>query len=245
MPGCPRGRRFRTVAFGIGGLTIASLVLLAVWHGRGQRGTPAPADGQPVAAADRAGPQEREAAERILRLDQRLTELALLGGSPWLDAGRLEPSLQQELADLAIHLHLQALEAKAADPAVRLETAAVYRRVAGLQHLLGQQGRAREALDQAVRLLTQLVAEVPDQAAPWCELGCCRYHLGVLDQIAGQQARAADSFQQAVEVRERLVRDYADDPEFPTALAGTCEALGLLHEIRCEYSQAEPLYRRA
>src|SRR5205823_2841119 len=91
-------------------------------------------------------------------VDDMYTQVA----EKWLaNQGQMEP-VQREFLEKALRFYEQVAQGSGTEPAVRLEAAKAYRRVAAIQHRLGGLQQAETAFQQAIDRLQELADEFPD-----------------------------------------------------------------------------------
>lgn len=133
-------------------------------------------------------------------VDRMLTKAAdQLAGTPHTQ------NVRRALLDDALEFYQGFLDERAADPAVRYETALAWNRVAAIRAAMGERAAAATAARQAVELLHDLKASYPDE--PQYLLALAATH-GTLAQATLVPARAEDLGHRRT--RYEILRELAD-----------------------------------
>jgi serine/threonine protein kinase len=165
----------------------------------------------------KAAAAEAQAQRGLARraVDRMFTQVA----EKWIaQQPHLEPLERQFLLE-ALDFYQEFAREQNTDPDVRLETTNAYRRVGMIQGRLGEHAKAEEALQQAISLLEQLVAEFPSVANYRSALAgtyCC---IATEFHNLRREIEAEKAYRQAVVLGERLVAECPDVPDYRRDLA--------------------------
>ncbi|HZU37450.1 MAG TPA: tetratricopeptide repeat protein, partial [Gemmataceae bacterium] len=176
----------------------------------------------------------RAAVDRMLtRVAQELSQLP-----------QVEEQRRAILED-ALGFYKEFLTERGTDARVRSETARAYMRVAQVCEMLGRSQEAENAWQEAIRLLTHLAREFPDQAG---------YQEDLADSQAGLAFRLlwlprgqdlADARRQDLAIRQRLAEAYPGNVSYRRRLA-ICETdLGNALKLSGHWQEAELHLQRA
>lgn len=163
---------------------------------------------------------ERDRAERNLNrarnLVDRLTRLGNeLSGKPGMDI------TARALLQQALVFHQEVLQEKSNDPAVRLEAARGYARVADIHHTLRQWDQAVGAYRDAIELFDGLHRENPENTS--YHVGLARAHRFVAHVLrdSGKKDEARRSYDAAIKLEQQLVDAQPTSGNLRIALANT------------------------
>jgi eukaryotic-like serine/threonine-protein kinase len=186
---------------------------------------------------------EHARAERNLqRVREKVDRLARLGRDLWQDP-RLYKTGKTVLEE-ALAFYNDILPEEGSDPRVRLETAQLYRQVAGIQHSLGQWGKAIEACRRQADLLAALLEEDPTNASYRLQLaGCHKFHGIVLHEL-DRAPQAREAYDRAAKLYEELLGESPDDADTQLSLANTLLNTAVLLSPRDHADELERLYDR-
>jgi tetratricopeptide (TPR) repeat protein len=139
-------------------------------------------------------------------VDEMYTQVA----EKWLaHQPQMEP-IQREFLEKALKFYTHFAEGSGAEPAVRLETARAYRRIAEIQHRLGEPAQAEVAFHRAVDHLQSLVDESPSVAVHRTELAATLHRLGVLLGDTGRYHEEENSHRRALALEAQLAAELPD-----------------------------------
>jgi serine/threonine protein kinase len=127
--------------------------------------------------------------------------------------------VRQALAAYILRHYRSYLEESSADPEVRYRTARTYQSVGNLYSILGEQHKARDALDKSVALSEALTREFPVVARYWMQLGHYRFHLAEVLAGQGLKPQATEAYLKSVAAFETAARLAPDDARMLTNLA--------------------------
>jgi eukaryotic-like serine/threonine-protein kinase len=151
---------------------------------------------------------------------------------------------QKELLEEALAIHQEFLSEKSDDPARQEETALAYKRMGDILHLLGKNDAAKDAYEQAIRLLTRLAEGVPATPEYRQNLANSYNFLGEALRTTGQHEESHQAYLQALKLQEKLASEFPEGPAYQQELARTLYNLGILSaepspkEAENYYSQA-------
>jgi serine/threonine protein kinase len=126
---------------------------------------------------------------------------------------QMEP-LQREFLEKALQFYTESAQRTSTDPTVRFETARAYRRMAEIQHRLGQPGEAETAFRRAAERLQSLVDESPQEPKYHSELADTLHQLGVLLGDTGRYADEEQTHRRALALVEQLVTEFPTVPDY-------------------------------
>ena len=139
--------------------------------------------------AVRAVQAERFADANYRRSRRAVDEMYTQVAEKWLaHQPKLEP-LQREFLQKALAFYTEFAKETSTDPAVRLETATAFRRVAEIQHKLGAPNEAEQSYRQAIDHLKALADELPSVPDYRQNLADALHKLGVLLGDIGRDSR--------------------------------------------------------
>jgi tetratricopeptide (TPR) repeat protein len=156
----------------------------------------------------------------------------------------MEP-LQRKFLDKALQFYYEFAQETSNDLAVRFETARAFRRIAEIQHRLGQPVQAEAAFRQAADRLQSLVDELPATPAYRAELAATLHKFGVLLGDTGRYNDEEELHRRALILEEQLVAEHPTEPNYRRDLGRghwfVAEVLASLHRRE----DAEQSYRDA
>src|SRR5262249_30761414 len=141
-----------------------------------------------------------------------------VGESKQLDVPGLQP-LRKELLESALRYYQEFLRERAADRAVRSESAAAYYRAAAVTQLIGSHEEALGLLRTALALYEQLVLEHPGEPKFQVDLAIVCGRLGDLLRISGRAEEAMRVQERGLVLRQALVRAHPAGARFQDELA--------------------------
>jgi tetratricopeptide (TPR) repeat protein len=187
--------------------------------------------------------QEKKRAEGHLQMVRKRVDRLNQLGRDLLRRPRLYRTGQAVLEE-ALAFYQEMLPEEGNDPKVRREAVQLFRLVAEIHHTLGQAGKAAEARDRQVSLLTSLLEEEPGSKALRIELAdTYRWQGNALRDLANV-ALARQAYDQAARLHEGLMRESPGDAGYQVALANTLLNTATLLSRRDQADQLEPLYQR-
>ena len=164
-------------------------------------------------------------------VDKMFTQVA----EKWLSQQpRLEP-MQREFLEEALHYYQEFAEDQSTDPELRLAASEAYRRVADIQDKLGESAKATEALNRAIALVEQLVAQSPEQARYRAALAEYRTKLGSLLIESDRPTEAEAQYLESSSSWEKIV---AECPEVAEYRLDLCHAYSGLANVRLYVGRA-------
>jgi serine/threonine protein kinase/uncharacterized protein HemY len=190
--------------------------------------------------------EARAAAEaNALKARQAVDDMYTQVAEKWLaHQPQMEP-LQREFLEKALGFYTGFANETINEPTVRFETARAFRRIAEIQHRLGQPEQAEEAFRQAADRLQALVDELPATPAYRAELAATLHKFGVLLGDTGRYNDEEKIHRRALMLDERLAAERPNEPNYRRDLGRghwfVAEVLASLH--RREH--AEQSYRSA
>ncbi|HET6882644.1 MAG TPA: protein kinase [Pirellulales bacterium] len=174
-------------------------------------------------------------------VDQMLTRVGQerLSGVP-----QMEP-VRRALLEDAVEFYRGFLDEKSDDPAVRVEMARAYQRLADIYDTLGQRDQARRAVLQGAAIFDKLVDEYPNE--PDYRAGSANglNQLGSLLKDEMNALEAERVYGQAKATLEKLVADVPGNPRYGLMLSETLGHLGVLREVTGKFDGAEEAFRCA
>jgi serine/threonine protein kinase len=202
-------RRNRAALVSVGLVAAALLVGTAVSISQAVRATQA----ESLATARlKEATEARAAAEaNSLKARRAVDDMYTQVAEQWLaHQPQMEP-LQREFLEKALQFYTGFADETSDDPTVRLETARAFRRIADIQHRLGQPAPAEEAFHRAIEHMQSLVKEFPTTPAHRAELAATLHKLGVLLGDTGRYLEEEQIHRRAVELEERLAAEVPVD----------------------------------
>jgi tetratricopeptide (TPR) repeat protein len=158
---------------------------------------------------------------------------------------QMEP-VRRALLEKALKFYQGFLDEDSADPALRLETARAWARVAIIHGQLGQLDQTEKDLREAVALLEKLAAEFPSVPDYRTELAASYYSLGhLLTFSLGRHAEAQSAVRLSLALSERLAAEYPGVPDYRLKAAAAQELLGATFENTGQPQKAAEAYRKA
>jgi serine/threonine protein kinase len=146
-------------------------------------------------------------AQRARRaVDDMYTQVA----EKWLAHQPQMQPIQREFLEKALEFYTGFANEGSTDPAVRFETAQAYRRIADIQHRLGQPAKAEEAFNKAVNRLQLMVDNGPSAPEHRSELAAALHNLGVLLGDTGRSAEEEQVHRRALVLEENLLAEFPD-----------------------------------
>jgi tetratricopeptide (TPR) repeat protein len=186
---------------------------------------------------------EKERAERHLQMVRgRVDRLNRLGRDLLLRPGLYRTG--QAVLEEALAFYQEMLPEEGNDPRVRREAAQLFGHVGGIQHSLGQVGKAAEAYGRRASLLASLLEEEPASKALRIELADSHRWRGNALRDLGKTREAREAYDQAAVLHEGLLRESPDEARYQVALANTLLNTASLLSRRDQAEELEPLYRR-
>ena len=191
-----------------------------------------------------AGQRRRaEGQEQLARqaVDDMYTQVA----EKWLaDQPNLQP-VQREFLLKALRFYKEFAQDSRTEPAVRRKAGEAYRRVAAIQHNLGQYEKAHEALVQSVTVFEQLVAGFPAVPEYREDLARTCYLRGQLLNVTSRFQEAEETYARALALWEKLAADAPALPRHRHNQAQCRSHLGLLLRATGRMDEAEQAFRQA
>jgi tetratricopeptide (TPR) repeat protein len=187
--------------------------------------------------------QERERAEANFRraraaVDQMYTERA--------EKTLAEiPQARRELLENAARFYSDFARANRDNPELRQQAGQAYRRLGDLEHLLGQEERARAVYRQAITLFERLATAEPQSAVYRADLARTEHQLGTLLRSTGRTAEAERAYAKAKNLMDKVVNDEPAVPEHHLELARLYCDQGELLADTGRHPEAEQAYRQA
>jgi tetratricopeptide (TPR) repeat protein len=176
-------------------------------------------------------------------VQQMLTEVSegdqLLRNEPHFELVR------KRLLEKALNYYQEFLKEKSDDPAVKLATAAAYRRVGSIYSELGNKAEAEQAFRTSLEMLRELHAADSNNAAYQKALASSCLRLGGLLRGAKKWAEAEDLLRQALGLYRQLLAREPDLVAYRDGVAESCNAVGLILVDRGRLPEAEKLLREA
>jgi serine/threonine protein kinase len=125
---------------------------------------------------------------------------------------QMEP-VQREFLEKALQFYTEFAKETSNDPSVRFETARAYRRIAEIQHRLGQTAQAEDAFERGVDHTQSLVDEFPTNSSYRADLAAMLHRLGVLLGDTGRYQEEEAIHRRALAVDEQLAAEHPANPE--------------------------------
>ena len=168
-----------------------------------------------------AAEAQRQRALARRAVDRMFTQVA----EKWLaQQPHLEP-LQRQFLQEALEFYQEFAKDQNPDPEVRLETANAYRRAGWIQVTLGEHAKGEEALQRAVGLLEQLVAEFPSVANYRSALVQSYLWLAIELHAQRRESEVEKACRRAIALGQRLTADCPDVPDYRLDLAQSYSSL--------------------
>jgi eukaryotic-like serine/threonine-protein kinase len=157
---------------------------------------------------------------------------------------QMEP-VQREFLQKALGFYTEFAKESSTEPAIRLETARAFRRIAEIQHRLGQPAHAEEVFQRAVDRMQALVDEFPTAPSYRAELAAALHKFGVLLGDTGRYPDEEQIHRRALALEEQLAAEFPANALYRRDLGRghwfVAEVLTSLHRRR----EAEQAYRSA
>jgi eukaryotic-like serine/threonine-protein kinase len=161
------------------------------------------------------------------------------------DVPRVEP-VRRALLESALRFYEGFLGEGVEDPAVRLETARAYQRVATIHGHLGHRPRSERAWQKAIDLLEKLAREFPARAQYREDLASCYASLADSCADPGRPDRAVEARRRQAALQEDLVNEFPDVPRYRAGLASAWVSQGMvLSADPNRQAEAEAAFRQA
>jgi serine/threonine protein kinase/tetratricopeptide (TPR) repeat protein len=119
---------------------------------------------------------------------------------------QMEP-VQRQFLEKALQFYTNFASQTGSEPSVRFETARAYRRIAEIQHRLGQPAQAEDAFRQAIQYTQALANEFPSESAYRVELTASLHKLGVLFGDTGRSDEEEKVHRRALAIDEALLAE--------------------------------------
>ncbi|MEX0612024.1 MAG: protein kinase [Pirellulales bacterium] len=195
-------RRNRAVLVSAGLVAAALVVGVAVSISQAVRATRAEslATARLKDATEARANAEASSQKARLAVDDMYTQVA----EKWLAHQPQMESIQREFLEKALQFYTEFAKETSNDPSVRYETARAYRRIAEIQHRLGQPAPAEVAFKRAIDHMQSLVDEVPTKSAYRAELAATLHKLGVLLGDTGRYLDEEKIHRRALTLEEQL-----------------------------------------
>ena len=190
-------------------------------------------------ARSRAEANSRQARQAV---DDMYTQVA----EKWLaHQPNLEP-LQREFLEKALRFYAEFAQQQSTDPAVRFETARAYRRVAEIQHRLGQREESEEAFLRAIDQLQALADEFPATPAYRHEQAQALHKLGVNIGDTRSHLEEEKAHRRALVLETQLAAEFPAVPEYRQNLGrGYCFLGRVLRHRANTLAEAEQAFHSA
>ncbi len=159
---------------------------------------------------------------------------------------QMEP-VQREFLEKALLFYSEAAQRSGTEAPVRFEAARAQRRMAEIQHRLGQPGPAEVAFGQAADRLQALTDEFVDEAGYRSELAATLHQLGVLLGDTGRYADEERAHRRALAIEQDLAARSPADAEHKSRLGRAHFFVGqvLLHLRRKDEAESSLQAARA
>jgi serine/threonine protein kinase len=122
---------------------------------------------------------------------------------------QMEP-VQREFLEKALQFYTEFAKETGNDPSVRFETARAHRRIADIQHRLGQPAKAEDAFNIAVSQIQSLVVSFPSVPEYRADLAAALHKLGVLLGDTGRSAEEEQVHRRALALEQQLLTEFPD-----------------------------------
>ncbi len=122
---------------------------------------------------------------------------------------KMEP-VQREFLEKALQFYTEFAKETSNEPSVRFETARAHRRIADIQHRLGQPAKAEDAFNKAVSQVQSLVVSFPSVPEYRADLAAALHKLGVLLGDTGRSAEEEQVHRRALALERRLLDEFPD-----------------------------------
>jgi serine/threonine protein kinase/tetratricopeptide (TPR) repeat protein len=236
-------RRNRAVLMSAGFVAVALVVGTAVSISQAVRATKAEslAKSRLRQANEARANAEASSQKARLAVDDMYTQVA----EKWLaHQPQMEP-VQREFLEKALQFYTEFAKETSNDPSVRFETARAYRRIAEIQHRLGQPSHAEDAFDRATGYMQGLADEFPSEPKYRAELAMTLHRFGVLLGDTGRYSDEEKFHRRALTLEEQLATEHPTESNYRRDLGRghwfLAEVLASLHRRE----DAEKAYRSA
>jgi serine/threonine protein kinase/tetratricopeptide (TPR) repeat protein len=196
--------------------------------------------------AERSADDARAKAEASFQkarqaVDDMYTQVA----ERWLSQQPQMEPLQREFLTKALQFYAESAQRTGADPAVRFETARAHRRMAEIQHRLGQPVEAESAFRQAIDRLQDLADEIPTEAKYRTELAGALHQRGVLLGDTGQYSDEEAAHRRALAIEQELATKFPAFAEYRSKLGRAHWFVGQVLSHLHRRDEAETEFRSA
>ncbi|HEY3391990.1 MAG TPA: tetratricopeptide repeat protein, partial [Lacipirellulaceae bacterium] len=159
--------------------------------------------------------RERANAEVIAdKARQAVDDMYTQVAEKWLaHQPQMEP-VQRAFLEKALRFYTEFAKETSNDPSIHFETARAYRRIAEIQHRLGQPSQAEEAFRQAIDQTQALVDEFPTNSAYRADLTDTLHKFGVLLGDTGRYQEEETIHRRALALDEQLAADFPTNLEY-------------------------------
>jgi serine/threonine-protein kinase len=195
----------------------------------------------------REAQHQRERAEDSFHDARRAVEQMLteVGQERLRDIPEMDP-VRRALLEKAAAFYEKFLRERGNDPVVREEAALAYNRVGLINGQLGRLPEAEAAYQQALSLLTLLVAQAPHE--PRYRQVMAQTYFAGLGALYGKNQRYAEAerpIREALVILESLTRKYPDVVEYRQDLADCYNNLGVMCYHTHHFDEAETAHDKA
>ncbi len=190
--------------------------------------------------------QRSELAQSVRQTRQAVDEMYTEFAQRWWSHQPHMEAVQREFLLKALRFYSDL--ARQPGTGTRLEAARAWRRVAEIQHRLGQLTEAEQAIAEALVLLPSPLAGEGQGGGKKHELeesAYCHNERGNLLRTLGRFPEAEQGYRQGQVLFEHLLQGDAARPSYRSGLAGCCNNLALVLQALDRYQEAEPLFRHA
>jgi eukaryotic-like serine/threonine-protein kinase len=161
-------------------------------------------------ATEARGHAETNANKARQAVDEMYTQVA----ENWLaHQPQMEP-VQRAFLEKALAFYTDFAKESGDDPSVRFETARAYRRIAEIQHRLGQPADAESAFQRAIGYMQALADEFPSEPKYRAYLAATLHKFGVLLGDTGRSEEERNVHRQALTVEESLLAEAPGAVEY-------------------------------
>jgi len=187
----------------------------------------------------------KEADHRAQQARQAVNEMYTEVAQRWWFQQPYMEQVQREFLLKALAFYEEFSQERGDSASLRLETARAARRVADIQHKLGEHVKAAAAYDLAIAQLKQVAAEFPTEPAYRDELANAHNNQG---NLLRDQSRLADAEKAYFLAHELFAALAAEDPKQPDCrdgLAASLNSLGMVQYALGRPVEAEKDYRQS
>jgi serine/threonine protein kinase/tetratricopeptide (TPR) repeat protein len=201
---------------------------------------------QAETTAHQEADESRARADESARLArQAIDDMYTQVAERWLaQQPQMEP-VQREFLEKALWFYSELANEPGSEPPIRFETARAYRRIANIQHRLGQTSLAHQAYEEATNRLQALADEFPATADYRENLAATLHEFGVLLGDTGRYSDEEKFHRRALVLEERQVVEFPKEAAYRRDLGRGHWYVARVFMSQHHRREAEAAYRAA